>query len=166
MKIQSTQCECREETEEEKYQRVEEIIKEYGYKEDSLIQILHYAQGIFGYLPWEVQQFIAKNLNIPASKVSGVVTFYSFFSTKPKGQNIIRVCLGTACYVRGGKEIINKLKDLLAIDVGDTTEDRKFTLEIMRCMGACGLAPAMTINDKVYKQVTPDKLQSIIDKFN
>jgi NADH-quinone oxidoreductase E subunit len=166
MKIQSIQCECRKETEQEKYERVEEIIKEYHYKEDSLIQILHYAQGIFGYLPLKVQQFIAQKLNIPASKVSGVVTFYSFFSTKPKGRNTIRVCLGTACYVRGGKEIINKLKELLAIDVGDTTQDGRFTLEIMRCMGACGLAPAITINNKVYKQVNPDKLQSIIDKFS
>lgn len=163
---QSNQCTCRKETEQEKYERIGALIKEYNYKEDSLIQILHYAQGIFGYLPLEVQQFIAEELDIPVSRVSGVVTFYSFFSTKPRGENTIRVCMGTACYVRGGKKIIERLKELLDIDVGDTTQDGKFTLEVMRCMGACGLAPAMTINDKVYKQVNPDKLQLILKKFN
>ncbi|HHW31464.1 MAG TPA: NAD(P)H-dependent oxidoreductase subunit E [Clostridiaceae bacterium] len=166
MSVQSSQCACKKETEKEKYERVDELIKEYGYREDCLIQILHYAQGIFGYLPMEVQQFIAERLQIPLSKVSGVVSFYSFFSTKPRGRNTIRVCLGTACYVRGGKQIIQRLKELLDIDVGGTTEDGRFTLEVMRCIGACGLAPAMTINDKVYKQVNPDKLHVIINKYN
>ena len=141
------------------------MIEEYRDQEGSLIQILHIAQGIYGYLPIELMQFIAERVGKPLSEVTGVVTFYSFFSTKPRGKNTIRVCLGTACYVRGSKKIIDKLKELLGIYVGETTPDGKFTLEVMRCIGACGLAPAMTINDKVYKQVNPDKVQSIIAEY-
>jgi NADH:ubiquinone oxidoreductase subunit E len=123
------------------------------------------AQGIYGYLPLELQRFIAEKLNKPLSEVSGVVTFYSFFSTKPRGQNTIRVCLGTACYVRGGKKIIEKLREILGVEVGGTTDDGRFSLEVMRCIGACGLAPAITINDKVYKQVNPDKLRNILEQY-
>jgi len=160
----STECSCQEESDQEKYARIGEIIEEYKDKEGNLIQILHFAQGIYGYLPLELQQFIAQKLDIPLSKVYGVTSFYSFFSIQPKGENTIRVCLGTACYVRGGKKIIDRLKELLSVDVGGTTADGKFTLEVARCIGACGLAPAMTINDTVYKQVNPDKLQGIIKK--
>ena len=159
------QCHCQQETDEEKYARIEEVIEEYRDKEGCLIQILHMAQGIYGFLPLELQQFIAQKLNKPLSEVYGVVTFYSFFSTQPKGENTIRVCLGTACYVRGGKKIVDRLKNLLEIEVGETTQDGKFTLEVMRCIGACGLAPAITINDVVYKQVNPDKLVSILKEF-
>ncbi len=162
---QSKKCCCCEESDEQKYAKIEKVIEEYKGKEGCLIQILHYAQGIFGYLPLELQEFIAKKLDIPLSEVSGVVSFYSFFSTQPRGENTIRVCLGTACYVRGGKKIVDKLKEILDIDVGDTTKDRKFTLEVMRCIGACGLAPAISINDKVYKQVNPDKLNSILEEY-
>jgi NADH:ubiquinone oxidoreductase subunit E len=158
-------CECQQETEQEKYARISQIIDEYKDKEGSLIQILHLAQGIYGYLPLELQQFIAQELDIPLSKVSGVTTFYSFFATKPRGEYTIRVCLGTACYVRGSKKIVERLRDILGIEVGDTTVDGKFTLEVMRCIGACGLAPAISINGKVYKQVNPDKLQSILGKY-
>lgn len=165
MNTQTKQCKCKKESEQEKYVRVSQIIDEYRGSEGSLIQILHMAQGIFGYLPMELQQFIAEKLSIPLSEVYGVATFYSFFTTKPRGENTIRVCLGTACYVRGGKKIVERLKEILAIGVGETTQDGKFTLEVMRCIGACGLAPAITINDKVYKQVNPDKLQSIIEKY-
>jgi NADH:ubiquinone oxidoreductase subunit E len=159
------QCQCRKETEEEKHARIESVINEYRGREGSLIQILHMAQGIYGYLPYELQQFIADKLCIPLSEVSGVVTFYSFFTTRPRGENTIRVCLGTACYVRGGRKILDRLKEILGIDIGGTTPDGKFTLEVMRCIGACGLAPAITINDRVYKQVNPDKLQAIISKY-
>jgi NADH:ubiquinone oxidoreductase subunit E len=155
---------CEELNEQEKYGLLNRVIEEYEKKESNLIQILHLAQVIFGSLPMEVQRFIAKEMNLPLSKVNGVVTFYSFFSTKPKGQHVIRVCLGTACYVRGGKKVLTKLKELLAIDVGETTEDRLFTLEVMRCIGACGLAPSMTINDQVYQRLTPDKLQKILEE--
>jgi len=165
MSVQVKACQCKKETEEEKFARIAEVIEEYRDREGSLIQILHLAQGIYGYLPLKLQQFIAERLNKPLSEVSGVVTFYSFFSTVPRGENTIRVCLGTACYVRGGKKIIEKLREILGVEVGGTTEDGKFTLEVMRCIGACGLAPAMTINDKVYKQVNPDKLRSILEKY-
>lgn len=159
------QCECKNETDQEKYQRIAEVIEEYKEREGSLIQILHLAQGIYGYLPIELQQFIAQKLEMPLSEVYGVTTFYSFFSTQPRGENTIRVCLGTACYVRGGKKIVDRLRDILGIDVGETTPDGKFTLEVMRCIGACGLAPAISISGKVYKQVNPDKLQAILDKY-
>lgn len=159
-----TECTCQEESDQDKYARIEEVIEEYKDKEGSLIQILHFAQGIYGHLPLELQRFIAQKLDKPLSEVYGVTTFYSFFSVQPKGEHTIRVCLGTACYVRGGKKIVDRLKDILGVDVGDTTADGKFTLEVARCIGACGLAPAMTINDTVFKQVNPDKLKGIIKK--
>ncbi len=165
MSVQTKTCACKKETEQEKYDRIAAVIDEYREREGSLIQILHMAQGIYGYLPLQVQQFIAERLGKPLSEVSGVITFYSLFSTEPKGENTIRVCLGTACYVRGGKKIIERLREILDIEVGGTTKDGKFTLEVMRCIGACGLAPAMTINDKVFKQVNPDKLRNIISKY-
>ncbi len=165
MSSQTKACTCGNETEQEKYNRIAEVIEEYRDREGSLIQILHMAQGIYGCLPLKLQQFIAEKLGKPLSEVSGVVSFYSFFTTQPRGKNTIRVCLGTACYVRGGKKIIEKLRELLDIEVGETTDDGRFTLEVMRCIGACGLAPAITINDQVYKQVNPDKLRSIIDQY-
>ena len=165
MESKTKQCKCKKETEKEKYERIGEIIDEYKSREGSLIQILHLAQGIYGYLPFELQQFIAQKLDMPLSEVSGVITFYSLFSTTPKGENTIRVCLGTACYVRGGKKILERLREILDVEAGGTTADGKFTLEVMRCIGACGLAPAITINNEVYKQVNADKLQSIIGKY-
>lgn len=156
------ECCCGEETEEQKYARIEQVIKDYGGNRNSLIQILHLAQGIYGYLPLEVQKFIAEKMDMPLSEVYGVVTFYSFFSTKPRGKYTIGVCLGTACYVRGGKKILDKLGEILEIGPGETTKDSKYSLEVMRCIGACGLAPAMTINGKVFKQVNPDKLKSML----
>jgi NADH:ubiquinone oxidoreductase subunit E len=164
MSSKAVKCTCQNETNQEKYDRIGLLIDEYKNKEGSLIQILHMAQGIYGYLPIELMQFIADRVEKPLSEVHGVATFYSFFSTKPRGENTIRVCLGTACYVRGGKKIIERLREVLGIEIGETTQDGKFTLEVMRCIGACGLAPAITINDKVYKQVNPEKLRSIIEK--
>jgi NADH:ubiquinone oxidoreductase 24 kD subunit len=165
MSGQVKQCKCKKESDQEKYDRIGQMIEEYKDKEGSLIQILHMAQGIYGYLPLELQQFIAEKLGKPLSEVYGVATFYSFFSTQPRGENTIRVCLGTACYVRGGKKIVERMGELLGIGVGETTPDGKFTLEVMRCIGACGLAPAISINGKVYKQVNPDKLLSILEKY-
>jgi len=156
---------CREMSESEKYALLDEVISDYEGKESNLIQILHMGQAIFGFLPTEVQTFIAQRMDLPISKISGVVTFYTFFTTEPKGEYVIRVCLGTACYVRGGKKIMDKLKEILAIDVGETTEDMKFSLEVVRCMGACGLAPAIRVNDKVYKRVNSNKLQQILKQY-
>jgi len=155
-------CSVHAMTEEAKYNLLKEVIVDYDQKESNLIQILHMAQAIFGYVPAEVQHFISDQMELSVSKVNSVLTFYSFFSTQPKGKYSVSICLGTACYVRGGKEVLNKLKSVLGIDVGATTEDKVFSLSVMRCIGACGLAPAMTINTKVYKQVNPNKIQLIL----
>ncbi|MFA6201039.1 MAG: NADH-quinone oxidoreductase subunit NuoE [Bacteroidales bacterium] len=161
--IQSTNC-C-EDCTNQQLEQIENVIDLYQAKESNLIQILHASQQIYGYLPLEVQEFIAKKMNIPVSQVSGVVTFYSFFSTTPRGEHTILVCMGTACYVRGGKKLVEELQKILSIGIGDTTEDGKFTLEIARCIGACGLAPALMIDNVVYKQVNPNKLKSILAKY-
>jgi len=162
MITQDEVCNVQTMTDEDKYILLENVIHDYEGKESNLIQILHMAQAIFGYLPTEVQHFISDQMGISVSKVNSVLTFYSFFSTQPKGKYSVSVCLGTACYVRGGKEVLSKLKDVMGIDVGDTTEDKLFSLSVMRCIGSCGLAPAMTINGKVYKQVSPSKIQRIL----
>ena len=147
------------------YELLDDVIAKYKDREGSLIQVLHAAQNIFGYLPLEVQKRIAEGMGLPLSEVSGVVSFYSFFSTQPKGRHTIRVCLGTACYVRGGKKVLARLQELLGVDIGSTTPDRIFTLEVARCIGSCGLAPAMMIDDTVYKQVNPDKLPAILSVY-
>jgi NADH:ubiquinone oxidoreductase subunit E len=162
MITQEEVCSIHSMSEEEKFKLLGNVIIDYERKESNLIQILHMAQAIFGYLPVEVQRYIAAEMDLSISKVNSVLTFYSFFSTKPKGKYTVSICLGTACYVRGGKEVLNKLKDVLGIDVGTTTEDKMFSLQVMRCIGACGLAPAMTVNNKVYKQVNPNKIQRIL----
>lgn len=149
----------------DKYSAIANVIDMYRDKEGSLIQILHLTQQIYGYLPLDVQAYIADSLGIPLSEVSGVITFYSFFSTQPRGLHTIRVCLGTACYVRGGKKIVESLKEKLNVEVGGTTKDGKFTFEVARCIGACGLAPAMMIDDVVYKQVNVNKLNAILAKY-
>lgn len=159
------ECNCCTKDEKQKYDEIANIIDLYRDKEGSLIQILHLAQEIYGCLPLDLQKFIASSLDKPLSEVSGVITFYSFFSTKPRGEHTIRVCLGTACYVRGGKKLVERLQELLNIQIGETTQDGKFTFEIARCIGACGLAPAMMIDKKVYKQVNVNKLESIISKY-
>ena len=155
-------CNVQTMTEEEKYNLLKTVILDYERKESNLIQIMHMAQAIFGYLPVEVQHFIANQMELSVSKINSVLTFYSFCSTQPKGKYTVSICLGTACYVRGGKEVLNKLRSVLGIDVGATTDDKVFSLSIMRCIGACGLAPAMTINKKVYKQVNPNKIPLIL----
>jgi len=149
----------------QKLDQIAEVIAKYEAKPSNLIMILHASQGIYGYLPYEIQKFIADKMNIPLSEVSGVVSFYSFFSTTPKGEHTIMVCMGTACYVRGGKKILDGLEKNLHVACDCTTEDGKFTLSKARCIGACGLAPAMMIDDTVYKAVNPTKLDSILSKY-
>ena len=129
------------------------------------MQILQKAQGIFGYLPLEVQQFISDETNIPLADIYGVVTFYTQFSTEEKGKHKIGVCLGTACYVKGSQEIMDKLAEELNVKVGKTTEDRVFTLEATRCLGCCGLAPVMMIDDDVYGRMEPKKIKEILKKY-
>lgn len=159
-------CKCMEEaSEEELLARLDEVIGEYREKAGALIPVLQIAQGIFGYLPEVVLKRISLGLNKSYSEVAGVVGFYSFFSTQPRGKHIVRVCLGTACYVRGGKQVLEAMKERLGIDVGQTTEDRQFSLEVARCFGACGLAPAIMIDDEVHQRVKPMKIQTILDQY-
>lgn len=129
------------------------------------MQILQTAQGIFGYLPIEVQQFISDETNIPLADIYGVVTFYAQFSTEEKGRHTIRVCLGTACYVKGSQDIMDKLSEELNVKVGKTTEDKVFTLEATRCLGCCGLAPVMMVDDDVYGKVGSKKVTEILAKY-
>jgi NADH:ubiquinone oxidoreductase subunit E len=149
----------------QKLERIAEVIAKYEAKPSNLIMILHAAQGIYGYLPYPVQKFIADKMKLSVADVSGVVTFYSFFSTTPKGEHTILVCMGTACYVRGGKKLVEGLQKHLNVEVNGTTEDEKFTLSVARCIGACGLAPALMVDDTVYKSVNPNKLESILSKY-
>lgn len=146
--------------------RIASLTAEYREKEGSLIQVLHMAQGIYGHLSPEVQKVVADGLGLSLSQVAGVASFYSFFSTQPRGRHTIRVCLGTACYVRGGRRIVERLRELLGVNVGDTTADRNFTFEVARCIGACGLAPAISIDGTVYKQVHPDRLEQILARYS
>ena len=138
--------------------QIDEIIERLKDTPGSLITVLAEAQGLTGYLPVELQEHVAAGMNIPSSTVYGVVTFYSFFSMIPKGRHIIKLCLGTACYVRGIQEVANRLENELNIRVGETTEDRRFTLEAVRCLGACGLAPVMVVDEDTHGDVTPDKI--------
>jgi len=150
---------------EEKYSRLKEVIKEYRNSPGPLIQILHEAQDIFGYLPKEVQYFIAKELDISSSRIYGVITFYNFFRLDPVGKHTINICLGTACYVKGGSEILKTLKKELKVEEGRTTKDRLFTLDTARCFGACGLSPAMMVDKEVYGRMSPKKALQVIEEY-
>ena len=147
-------------------EQLEEIIEKYKETPGALIPVLHEAQDLYGYLPFEVQKIIADGLNIPVAKVYGVVTFYSQFSLNPKGKYRVSVCIGTACYVKGAAEILDKLKERLSIDVGECTDDGLFSLDSCRCIGACSLAPVVTINDEVYGKLVPADIDGIIDKYD
>ncbi|MBI9097412.1 MAG: NAD(P)H-dependent oxidoreductase subunit E [Spirochaetaceae bacterium] len=146
-------------------QSLNHIIEGFEGVEGALIPVLQSAQNLFGYLPEVVLKHISLTMRIPYSEVTGVVSFYSFFSTIPRGKNIVRVCLGTACYVRGGKDILKGLRDQLEINVGGTTDDREFSLEVGRCFGACGLAPVLMINDDVHQRVKPAKIRDILNSY-
>jgi len=144
---------------------IHEICDSYKNDPGDLIKILHSAQTHFGYLPESVQREIAKKLNISVAKVYGVVTFYSFFTMTPKGRHAISVCMGTACYVRGAEKVVDELKKQLNIKVGGVTEDGKFSLDCLRCVGACGLAPVVLIGEKVYGRVEPGQIKEILDSY-
>ena len=148
----------------EAVRQVEEVCEKFNNDPGELIAILHECQSKLGYLPEPVQRVIAAKLHIPASKVYGVVTFYSFFTMTPKGKYPISVCLGTACYVRGADKLLEEFKRVLGIDVGETTPDGKFSLDCLRCVGACGLAPVVTIGEKVYGRLQPKDVQKILDE--
>lgn len=147
-------------------ERVADIIKENIDVKGGLIPVLHGVQELYGYLPEEVLKLVSGGLDIPMSDIYGVASFYHFFSLEPKGEHIIRVCMGTACYVKGGQNIINRLSQELNVEIGKTTIDRKFTLEATRCLGACGLAPVMTVDEKVYGRVTLEDIRIILDEYS
>jgi NADH:ubiquinone oxidoreductase subunit E len=147
------------------FDELKDYISSVKKSQGVLMQILQKAQGIFGYLPLEVQQFIADETNIPLADIYGVVTFYTQFSTEEKGKHKIGVCLGTACYVKGAQDILDKLAEELNVEVGKTTEDKLFTLEATRCLGCCGLAPVMTIDDDVYGKIEVNKIPQILAKY-
>lgn len=146
-------------------QQVKTICIKYGNSPSELINILHEAQLLQGYLPEEMQRVIASQLNIPVSKVYGVVTFYTFFTMTPKGKHPISVCMGTACYVRGSEKLLEEFKRVLNIEVGESTPDGKFSLDCLRCVGACGLAPVVMIGEKVYGRLQPIDIKRIIEEF-
>ena len=160
-------CTCCDEepTEEELLARLDAVIAEYRGKPGALIPVLQLAQGIFGYLPEVALKHIARELGKPYSEVAGVVGFYSFFTTVPRGKHLIRICMGTACYVRGGVQVLDAIKKELGIDIGGTTEDRVFSLEIARCFGACGLAPVITVDDDVHHRVKPRRVNEILAQY-
>lgn len=145
--------------------KIKEICKDHGNKPGELINILQSTQEHFGYLPAEIQEAVAQELDIAVAKVYGVVTFYSFFTMIPQGKYPVSICTGTACYVRGADNVLQEFKRQLGIEVGETSEDGKFSLNGLRCVGACGLAPVVLVGDKTYGRVAPDEVKDIIAEY-
>lgn len=145
--------------------KIREICKSFNNEGGELINVLHKVQGTFGYLPAEVQEAVAQELEVPVAKVYGVVTFYSFFTMLPKGKNPISICTGTACYVRGAEKVLEEFKKELKIEVGETTSDGKFSISCLRCVGACGLAPVVMVGDKTYGRVAPEMVKDILANY-
>lgn len=157
--------ECTNRTKNLCFEELKEFIENLDETKGELITVLHKAQEIFGYLPMEVQEFISENTNIPISEIYGVITFYSFFTTTPKGEYPISVCMGTACYVNGAEKILNEIQRELGIKVGETTNDGKFSLDVLRCIGACGMAPVILIGKKTYGRVKADEVKNILKEY-
>ncbi len=143
-------------------EKVRELVRPYAGKPTELIQALHRVQSALGYLPTEAQVAVAEALGVPPSQVRGVVTFYHFFRTKPAGRHTVRVCLGTACHVRGAERVLSNLKEELKVELGETTADGKFTLTAVRCLGCCGLAPVMMIDEEVYGKLDPKRARQVV----
>jgi NADH:ubiquinone oxidoreductase subunit E len=144
---------------------VDAVISKFKARPGALIPVLEEVQGITGYLPEEIQRRVAKGLSIPLAQVYGVVTFYSFFTMTPRGKHQVRVCLGTACHVRGGQQVVEKLEEELKIMPGECTEDRQFSLDIVRCLGCCALAPVMVVDENIHKQLKAPQLPQIMKKY-
>ena len=149
----------------EQEEKVLEIVKRFENTEGSLIPVLHEVQELYGYIPRDVQELISAKLNIPLSEIYGVITFYSRFTLTPKGKYNIFICMGTACYVKGAEAVLHAVKEHLGIDTGETTDDGLFSIEEARCIGACGLAPIMMINEDVYAKVSPDQIPGIFTNY-
>ncbi|MCD4712435.1 MAG: NAD(P)H-dependent oxidoreductase subunit E [Clostridiales bacterium] len=151
---------------EEKFAKLHEVIESHKDMQGPLMPILHEAQHIFGAIPLEVQKTISEKMNVPLAEIYGVVTFYSQFTLEPKGEFLISICLGTACYVRGAQQLIDKVVELTGVGVGKTSLDGKYSLEATRCIGACGLAPVLTVNEDVYGRLVVADIPGIIQKYN
>jgi len=145
--------------------KINEICDRYIGEKTPLMMILSDIQNEYGYIPLEVQQIVSKKTGVSVAEIYGVVTFYSFFSLEPKGKYVIGVCLGTACYVKGAQQIVDKFSEILGIKPGETTADGLFTLDALRCIGACGIAPAVTINGKVYPKMTVDQVAAVVEEY-
>ena len=152
-------CNCNK----NQFEQLDNFIASLKTKEGALIEVLHHAQGLYGYLPKNLQLHIARALDLPPSKVYGVVSFYSYFTTEPKGKYKISVCLGTVCFVKGADKLLSEFEKQLGIKNGETTEDLKYSIEGLRCVGACGIAPVVVVNDKVFGQVKPKQVSEIIN---
>lgn len=162
----SNGCACHARLTPEQLAEVDELLEPYKGRSGNLIQVLHRTQNKVGYLPREIQVRVAESLDVPLAKVYGVVSFYSFFTTRPKGRHKISVCAGTACYVRGANQLLNQLSEDLKVKPGDTSEDGQFSLDVVRCLGACGLGPVVTVDDDVYGRVHTTKLADIMSKYS
>ncbi len=147
-------------------EQLKTVFASYKGEKNELIPVLQDVQEELGYLPEEAMKVVARFVRVPESKVFGVATFYARFHLKPRGKHIVRLCCGTACHVRGAKKVADKVKDVLKITVGETTEDKKYTYEEVACIGACGLAPVMTIDDKTFGRLDPDKTKGIIESYD
>jgi len=147
------------------WEEIDKIINRYKDRPGSLIPVLEECQRVSGYLPMEVQERVSRGLNIPGSTIYGVVSFYSFFTMVPKGRHVIKVCLGTACYVRGGKANLDYIEDEFEVEVGSTTADFRFSLDSVRCLGACGMAPAMVVDQDTYAQVSRANIMEILESY-
>lgn len=148
-----------------KLSELDQVIEKYSSKKGNLIPVLHEIQEKVGYLPAEVQRYVSQKLGVAMSKIYGVISFYSFFTTEPRGEHTIGVCMGTACYVKGAEKILNRIKEELGIETGQTTADNKFTMTMTRCLGTCSLAPVIMIDDQVYGSLNVEKLPAIINKY-
>ncbi|MCL2121113.1 MAG: NADH-quinone oxidoreductase subunit NuoE [Clostridiales bacterium] len=158
-------CNCGSVVKDERFLLIDKILEQNNRDEAMLIQILEQVQHELGYLPEDVQSYLAEAIGIPLSTIYGVVTFYSLFTTEPIGKYIINVCMGTACYVKGARDILAEFEKQLDVRVGGTTEDAKFTLRACRCLGACGLAPVLNVNGKVFGRLSTEDVRKIIDQF-
>ena len=156
---------CSNKLKESGFRELETFINSLDTKKGSLISVLHKAQGIFGYLPREVQEFVADQLNESLANVYGVVSFYSYFTMVPKGEHPVAVCMGTACYVRGADKVLDEFQKQLGIKSGETSLDGKFSIDALRCVGACGIAPVVLVGEKVYKKVEPKEVKGIIEEY-
>ncbi len=158
-------CSCAPVNEDELYPKIEEFIARHRGNKNSLIMVLHKAQSLFGYLPRRVQEMVAEGLDVPLSEVYGVASFYAFFTFRPRGRHGIALCNGTACYVKGSAAVKVRLEQELGIKAGDTTPDRRFSLDVVRCIGCCALAPVMTVDEDVHAGVEPEKVPEILEQY-